>query len=183
MGSIRIDEAAGGNITSLRDLFIHGLQRLYEAESLLAELWLNVSAAARLPQLRAAMQEQFTDSIGRGARLEVIFEQLDAEPQSAASEGLAGLMAEVNRTIDALADPPVKDAALIAAAQTLKHCQIASYGTSRSFAARLGYDEAAHTLQHSLEEEIHADQRLSQLAECLVHPEAARAAGTAKAAR
>lgn len=160
---------------SLRELLTDSLQRLFGAESRFAELWMDVSNAARSPSLRAAMQEQFTDAIGRAARLEVILQDLGADPDPATGDGLEVLVEEVRRTINAPAAPTLRDAALIAAVQTLKHCQIASYGTTRSFAARLDLADAARTLQHSLEEEVQADQKLTQLAERLIYPESVAA--------
>jgi ferritin-like metal-binding protein YciE len=59
----------------------------------------------------------------------------------------------------------VKDAALIASAQRVEHYEIASYGTARTFAERLGHVEAARILQQTLDEEGAADKKLTQIAE------------------
>jgi ferritin-like metal-binding protein YciE len=44
---------------------------------------------------------------------------------------------------DAKADPDVRDAALIAAAQRVEHYEMSGYGSARTFAMRLGHSEAA----------------------------------------
>jgi hypothetical protein len=72
---------------------------------------------------------------------------------------------------------PVRDAVLIEAAQKVEHYEIASYGTLRTYANLLGHSEAAQWLGDTLEEEKATDQKLSELAEGMVNPEAAREPG------
>jgi ferritin-like metal-binding protein YciE len=71
--------------------------------------------------------------------------------------------------IKANGDPDVKDAALIAAAQRVEHYEIATYGSLRAFALRLGFNQAANLLQQTLQEEAAADERLTQIAESSVN--------------
>jgi ferritin-like metal-binding protein YciE len=88
---------------------------------------------------------------------------------------MKGLISEGSEAIDAKGDPDVKDAALIAAAQRVEHYEIAGYGTARTFAQRLGKQEAARLLQQTLDEEAAADEKLTQIAEQHVNPQAAMA--------
>ncbi len=71
------------------------------------------------------------------------------------------------------ADPAVKDAALIAAAQKVEHYEIAGYGTARTYANVLGLSEAADLLQQTLDEEEQTDRKLTDLAETSINAEAA----------
>ena len=61
-------------------------------------------------------------------------------------------------------DPEILDAALIAAAQRIEHYEIAGYGTARTLARELGHDDAASTLDKTLDEESHADELLTKIA-------------------
>jgi ferritin-like metal-binding protein YciE len=61
--------------------------------------------------------------------------------------------------------PRVLDAALVAAAQRVEHYEMSGYGTARAYAEKLGDHEAADTLQQTLNEEGHANQTLTRLAE------------------
>ncbi len=70
------------------------------------------------------------------------------------------------------ADPPVKDAGLISAAQRVEHYEMAGYGTVRTFAQMLGYNDQAQALQQTLNEEGDTDHKLTQLAESTINPEA-----------
>ena len=77
--------------------------------------------------------------------------------------------------LDATGDPATIDAALIAAAQRVEHYEIASYGTVRTYARTLGYDDEAELLQQTLDEEGDADKKLTTLAESSINIEAAHA--------
>ena len=46
-----------------------------------------------------------------------------------------------------------REAALIGAAQRVEHYEIAAYGTARTHARQLGYDNAANLLEQTLKEE------------------------------
>jgi ferritin-like metal-binding protein YciE len=70
------------------------------------------------------------------------------------------------------ADADTLDAGLIVSAQKVEHYEIAGYGSVRTFAERLGYDDAAALLQKSLDEEAETDEKLTQIAESRINPEA-----------
>jgi ferritin-like metal-binding protein YciE len=88
---------------------------------------------------------------------------------------MKGLIKEGEKAIDADADPEIKDAALIAAAQRVEHYEIAAYGTARAFAERLGRTDVAQLLGETLEEEKMADRKLNDLAERGINQEAVAA--------
>jgi ferritin-like metal-binding protein YciE len=70
------------------------------------------------------------------------------------------------------ADPDVKDAGLIAAAQRVEHYEIAAYGTVRNYARQLGLKSHVDLLQRTLDEEGDTDKRLTSLAESGVNEQA-----------
>ena len=59
----------------------------------------------------------------------------------------------------------IKDAALIAAAQRVEHCEIAGYGCVRDYATRRGEEDAATLLSQTLDEEKEADETLNVIVE------------------
>ena len=69
---------------------------------------------------------------------------------------------------------PVKDAAIIGAAQRVEHYEMAGYGTAKAFAELLGENDHVSLLEQTLEEEKQADEKLTQLAE-QINPQAAQA--------
>ena len=56
---------------------------------------------------------------------------------------------------------------LIACAQAVEHYEIARYGTLKTWASQLGYDEAAKLLDETLQEEKKTDELSSRIAERL----------------
>jgi ferritin-like metal-binding protein YciE len=54
----------------------------------------------------------------------------------------------------------------------VEHYEISRYGTLRTWANKLGLDDAADLLEETLDEEKATDQALSELAEDVVNQEA-----------
>jgi ferritin-like metal-binding protein YciE len=59
----------------------------------------------------------------------------------------------------------VRDAGIIAAAQKVEHYEIAAYGTLRRYAEILNETQDAALLQQTLQEEKHADEVLTSIAD------------------
>ena len=59
----------------------------------------------------------------------------------------------------------LRDAGLIAAANRVEHYEIATYGSARDFAQKLGLSNAATLFQETLDEEKETDEKLTELAE------------------
>jgi ferritin-like metal-binding protein YciE len=163
---------------SLKDLFIDQIEDLYDAENRLTKALPKVAEAANSPQLRQAIQAHLTETQGHVSRLETIFREINVEPKRETCEAMKGLISEGEEMIKAKGDPDVKDAALIAAAQRVEHYEMAGYGTARTFAQRLGLTQAANLLQQTLNEEVAADKKLTQIAESAVNKQAAATTAT-----
>jgi len=88
---------------------------------------------------------------------------------------MEGLIEEGSEVIELEGDDPVKDAALICAAQKVEHYEMAGYGCARTFATLLGLDEVADLLQETLDEEGNADKKLTEIAETAINVEATAA--------
>ena len=160
-------------LNSLQDLFVNQLEDLYDAEQRLTKALPKMADAANSSQLKQAFQQHFTQTQGHVSRLESVFGQLGVEPKRETCDAMKGLIAEGEEMISAKGDPDVKDAALIAAAQRVEHYEISAYGTARTFARRLGLNEAASTLQQTLNEESEANEKLTRIAESSVNVQAA----------
>jgi ferritin-like metal-binding protein YciE len=160
---------------SFNDLFANQIEDLYDAEQRLTKALPKMADAATSPQLKQAFQAHLTETEGHVSRLEQIFREINIEPKRETCAAMKGLIAEGEEMIKAHGDPDVKDAALIAAAQRVEHYEMSGYGTARSFAQRLGLTQAANLLQHTLNEEKAADEKLNRIAESSVNPKATSA--------
>jgi ferritin-like metal-binding protein YciE len=87
---------------------------------------------------------------------------------------MQGVLAEGEEMIGYDATPEVRDAAIIAACQRVEHYEMAAYGTVRTYAEQMGHERAAALLQETLNEEVAADEKLTDIAASRVNIEAAR---------
>jgi ferritin-like metal-binding protein YciE len=163
------------NYDSLETLFVDQLEDLYDAEKRLVKALPKVAAAAHDPQLRSAVLQHLRETENHVNRLERVFQSMGRSSKAQTCEAMKGLIAEGDEAIGATGDPDVKDAALIAATQRVEHYEIAGYGTARTFAQRLGREDAARLLQQTLDEEAATDKKLTQLAEHGINQQAATA--------
>jgi ferritin-like metal-binding protein YciE len=152
-------------MTSLRDLFIEELRDLYSAENQLLKALPKMAKGASSKQLQNGFQKHLKQTEVHVSRLEKIFEGLDVSPKGKKCKAMEGLVAEGDETLSEDAEPEVKDAALIAAAQRVEHYEIAGYGCVRTYANLLGNKKAATLLQQTLKEEGDTDKQLTKLAE------------------
>ncbi|HWA99482.1 MAG TPA: DUF892 family protein, partial [Pirellulales bacterium] len=106
-------------------------------------------------------------------RIDQCFSLMGVESQEETCEAMQGLVKEGQEIIAADGDAEVKDAALIAAAQRVEHYEIAGYGCCRTFAHQLGLHEVEQLLQQTLDEEAHADELLTEIAESSINHMAA----------
>ena len=153
------------NIDSFRKLYVHELKDLWSAEKQTLDVLAEAVEAATDEELKAAIENHLSETHGHIGRLETIFENLDFEPGGQRCEGMAGLLKEVQGAFGSEIDEQIRDAMLISSLQRVEHYELAGYGVARTFAAKLGDNEAAELLRATLEEEGKADRMLTELAE------------------
>lgn len=161
----KMAQNGGTKINNLHDLFVDQLRDLYNAEEQILQALPKMAAAANASELKQAFQQHLEQSRTHKQRLDRIFSDLGMSASGQHCEAMEGLVKEGEETLQLQADPVVKDAALIAAGQRVEHYEMAGYGTVRTFARHLGYDDAKDLLQQTLDEEGEADKLLTSIAE------------------
>ena len=159
----------------LRDLYIDELRDLYSAENQLVKALPKMAKAATNEDLAQGFLDHLEETKGHVARLREIFEGLDEKPTGKVCKAMEGLIEEGKEMIEEDAEPEVKDAGLIGAAQRVEHYEMAGYGVVRNFAKLLGETDAAKLLQQTLDEEAATDKKLTKLADSVINLEAAHA--------
>ena len=157
---------------SLRDLYLDELKDVYNAEKQLVRALPKMAKSASHEELRTAFEDHLTVTEEQVRRLETIFDDMGKPARGKKCLGMEGLIAEGQEMMEEDMVPEVLDAALISAAQRVEHYEIAAYGTLRTYARQLGYDNHAQLLQQSLDEEGAADKLLTQIAESTVNVDA-----------
>jgi ferritin-like metal-binding protein YciE len=160
-------------LESLRDLLIEQVQDIYDAENRIAKALPKMAKAARSPQLKQAFEKHLEETKGHVQRLEQVFDHLREKVKKKNCKAMEGLIAEGEETIKEDADPEVRDAALIAAAQRVEHYEMAGYGTVRAYAKLLKETKVVKLLEATFAEEKATDEALSDLAESTINVEAA----------
>lgn len=160
-------------VNSLEDLFVHQLKDLYSAENQLVKALPKMARAANNTELRKSFERHLEQTRTHVSRLEDIFADREGSPRGKKCKGMEGLVEEGQEVIDSDMEGAVRDAALIAAAQRVEHYEIASYGTARAHAERLGDRKAVSLLDKTLAEEAQTNEKLTMLAERQVNPQAA----------
>ncbi len=148
---------------TLNDVFVDQIEDLYSAETQLVEALPKMAGAVNDQQLRETMESHLEETRGHVDRLKQIKQDLKIDG-SQRCKGMAGLLAEGEETLGKAGGGPPKDAAIIAAAQRVEHYEIAAYGTARTLAGELGYDDAKKLLNETLGEESAADDKLTRIA-------------------
>ncbi len=152
-------------LSTMDDLLLYELGDLYDAEQQLLIALPKMAAAASNSDLKQGFMDHLRQTQGQTERLEAIFDDLGEPTAGNRCKGMAGLIAEGEDIIGSSADPNVKDAALIGAAQRVEHYEMAGYGAARAHAEQLGHNRAARLLQENLDQEGETDKKLTKLAE------------------
>jgi ferritin-like metal-binding protein YciE len=159
-------------LESLQDLLVEQISDIYDAEQRITKALPKMAKAASSPDLKAAFEKHLEETQGQVARLEQVFEHLGKKPKKKACKAMQGLIEEGDETIKEDAEPAVKDAALIAAAQRVEHYEMAAYGTVCAYAKQLKQKDVLKLLKETMAEEVATDEALSTLAESAINVEA-----------
>lgn len=169
-------------LSTLHDLYVHQLKDVYNAEKQITRALPKMIRAASSTELVTALEEHLAVTEQQVARLEEILTNLGESTRGPKCKGMEGLLEEGAETLKAEGDADVLDAAIIAAAQRVEHYEIAAYGTLRTYAETLGYDEAAGLLDTTANEEGEADKLLTAIAQGSINLLAASGDGSEAAA-
>jgi ferritin-like metal-binding protein YciE len=156
-------------------LFHDTLKDIYYAEKKILSALPKMAKAAESDDLRAAFEKHHEETEGQIARLEQVFEAIDAKPQGKKCAAIEGILEEGQEIMKEYKGSPAIDAGMLAAAQAVEHYEISRYGTLRTWAEELGLEDVVKLLEETLEEEEATDQALTELAESAVNAAAEHA--------
>lgn len=149
---------------TLRQLFEDILMDTYSAETQLLTALPEIAKAAYNEDLEDAFKDHLEETKQHVARLEKVFERLGITKKSISCEAMKGLIEEGKKIIEEYEESPVRDSALIIAAQKIEHYEIAAYGSLCELADVLDYTTVQDILGRTLEEEENADELLTDIA-------------------
>ena len=153
------------NIQDLRTLYFSNLKKALDMEQKITKALPNLIGKASDPELISAFEIHLQETNGHVNKVERLLQRNVGETSTETCKVINGLTTEASDTIKDVTDASIRDIALIGAAQQVEHHEIAVYGTLRRWAEILGLTEDAAVLESIEEEEGHADELLSEIAE------------------
>ncbi|WP_226022624.1 ferritin-like domain-containing protein [Halomicrobium salinisoli] len=145
-------------------LLVEGLQELYYSEQQLVDALGELSEQTEDESAAQAFSQHQEVTREHVNRIEEVFEQMDQEPDTKQEQVVDALIDEHEQFAQEN-EGEVLDRYNIEVGQKTEHYEIAAYGNATSLAGKLGYDEAADTLEQTLREEEQALDELSQVGE------------------
>src|SRR3979409_1057323 len=112
-----------------------------------------MAKAANSDQLRAAFENHHDETEVQIERLEQVFELLGKPARGKKCDAIEGILDEGKEIMDEYKGASALDAGLLAAAQAVEHYEISRYGTLKTWASELGYQDAVKLLDATLNEE------------------------------
>ena len=131
-----------------------------------------MAKAAQSPDLKAAFTKHERETRGQVTRLDKVFKIIGKPARGKTCDAINGITDEGAEIMKEFKGAPALDAGLLASAQAVEHYEISRYGTLRTWAEELGFDDAAKLLEATLEEEKNTDKALTALAKSVVNAEA-----------
>lgn len=150
---------------TLEDAFYETLKDVFYAEKQSVKALKKAVRAARSEELKKAFQDHAEESANQVERLTQVFEIIGKPARGKTCEAMQGLTSEMESDLEDFGETAVADDVLIGGAQAIEHYEIARYGLLKSWAMKLGQEEAAKLLDATLQEERKADELLTQIAE------------------
>src|SRR6202167_4243067 len=153
------------NIQDLRTLYVSNLKKALDMEQKITKALPDLIEKSTDPELTTAFQTHLEETRGHVTMVDSLLQRNIGESKTETCKVINGLTTEASDTITDVTDSSIRDIALIGAAQQVEHHEIAVYGTLRRWAEILGLPEDTMVLEAIEEEEAHADELLSGIAE------------------
>jgi ferritin-like metal-binding protein YciE len=153
----------------LRTLYVDQIRQMLSAEEQIADGLAALERAVADEQLRQTFQSHVQDGQVHIARLQTILNHTEGKSEQKKCKSVSALLDEAEDLVDGTDKGPIRDAALVSAAQRIGHYQIAVYGALRDYAQLLELKGDAEALDRTMKEERHADSILTGIAGRINH--------------
>lgn len=163
-------------IKNIHGLLVTGLTYLLDFEERIGEAAPKMASASADSDLKDAFEKTRTKSKDYAAAVETAFKELGVPAKRAENHIAKAMVHEVEGMIEGTEQGPVRDAALIVAANQQQQFRVASYGSMQSYAKLIGKENALTSLKDALEDSKNGDRKFTSIGEGGVNQQAAKAA-------
>lgn len=143
-------------------IFITKLQVLYDMEKRLEKALPKILKAISDPELKEVFALHLEETRVHSKRLENMFVFMDSPIKKMTSEGMHGIITDLEWVIGLDMPTYLKDAMLASSARYMEHYEIAGYKTAIMEAEHLGSIDLTAMLRDTLKEEELVDEKLTQ---------------------
>lgn len=153
------------NIKTIKNVFIHLLSNTYSAKKQLTQALAKLAKATSNKKLSQAFHAHLKKTHKQIKRInQVVKSKSNLKIKRIKCVAIKSLIKKANKVIKSTKKNKVRNAALIAAAQKVKHYKIASYKTLATLAKQLSYRKAAKLLKKTLKKKKATNIKLTNLA-------------------
>ena len=160
-------------VRTMEDLFTETLKDIYYAEKQILKALPGMVKKATSEKLKDALETHRQETEQQIDRLEQVFKLIDVPPRGKKCDAIEGIITEAKGHMEDIKDAEVLDAGMIGSAQAVEHYEISRYGTLIAWAKQLGRDDLVQPLAENLQQEKHADELLTKIAETTINKRAA----------
>ncbi|RTL67062.1 MAG: DUF892 family protein [Hyphomicrobiales bacterium] len=157
---------------TFKELFQDTLKDIYFAEKAILKALPKMAKKASSKKLQMAFTRHQKETEKQVQRLENVFQMMGTKASGKRCPAIEGIIEEAEELMKEAGDDTIRDAAMLGAAQAVEHYEISRYGTLAAWADKLEMSDAAELLRATLEEERATDDKLTDLAESEINPEA-----------
>jgi ferritin-like metal-binding protein YciE/sporulation protein YlmC with PRC-barrel domain len=151
-------------IPDVRELFVHELGDIYDAEHRFLEGQREMAQEATDQDLKEAIQQHIEQTDEHIRNLEQVYDVLGQEPERVTSEVAQGLVSKAQEDIQESQGEAIRDCAINAAVIRVEHFEMGSYRGMLTGARQLGQQEAVDLLEKNLRQEEETAQTAEQSA-------------------
>jgi ferritin-like metal-binding protein YciE len=152
------------HIETMDDLFVRGLQDIFYAEQQILKCLADMVDRASDGELKRCFADHLTQTHTHLERLHQVFRMHGREAVAIDCPAIDGIIEEADYVAGEVENARLLDAALIAAAQSVEHYEIARYEALVAWATHLGRHDCASLLAQTLHDVTAADAKLTSLA-------------------
>jgi len=147
---------------STREMFVHELADLYDAEHQFLEAQHTMHAKASDIRLKTMIKEHMVESEQHVKNLERVFEFLGEQPKRQHCDGAEGIVSEGKKAIAEAGSPEMCDSIIAGGATKAEHYEMVSYADLIEAATLLKLRRAVPLLEKNRQQEVRTARRLER---------------------
>jgi ferritin-like metal-binding protein YciE len=159
-------------INNFDDLYLAELSEASSFEHILSDGLSELANRVSSDRLRQAISGNSGRAGTQESELDRLMKKHGHKPGEHVDHSMQEMVAEARKMAEMVDEGPLRDAAIIASMQRMKHYEIAVYGTLAAYAHHLGLEDDEKALGAILDHEKDIDQNLSRIAGEVVGPQA-----------